>query len=381
MRILLMDENNQIGGAQVVMVQLAEHLHSRGVLTGALIQGHGRLEQQLLELETAIEHHDFQGLKKSWFLPWVLRSNHRKIMAAIERFRPDIVLCNSPWTAVCATSAIRVRKVRSVAVVHASVEPKRAIKRITMPYILRQTMPIFSVWVAISEVLCEQVRGLGAVHCTVIKNGVNTSQFHPGKTGLLRAACGLTDHSFLAVTAGRLHPGKGQRDLIKASIPLIRSNPEFHLAIIGSELTNPNEEPGFRKELERLTREAGVHRNIHFFEFRTDLHRLIPDADCMVSGSYEESFGLAVLEGMAAGLPVVATDVSGHRSLIKDDQEGFLFPVGETIRLTQLIEQLIASQEMRERMGRAARIRAEQFALDATLSGWTKLFESLGVLG
>ncbi len=381
MRILLMDENSQIGGAQVVMLQIAGHLRERGVPTGAMIQGPGRLEHQLILSEVAIEHHDFQGLKKRWFLPWALRSNHRKMVVAIERFRPDLIVCNSPWTAVCAVSAIRARRIRSVVVVHASIAPGRAVKKILIPMVFRRITPVINLWVAVSEALCEQVRGLGAASCTVIRNGVDIRRFRPGGTGLLRSACGLSDHAFLAVTAGRLHPGKGQQDLINAAVTLIRSHPEFHLAIIGSELLNPNEAPGFRMELERLAQESGIGAHIHFLDFRSDLHQLLPDADCMLSGSYEESFGLAILEGMSAGLPVVATDVPGHRGLIADDREGYLYQAGEITHLIKRLDHLIASRDTRERMSRAARERAEAFGLESTMSEWMKLFDSLGGIG
>lgn len=183
----------------------------------------------------------------------------------------------------------------------------------------------------------------------VLPNGVDADRFHPPvDQAALRIAAGLSPDSFVLVSCGRLIGLKGLGVIIKALPGL----PGCEFLVIG--------EGPERAKLEMLSEQLGVSSRIHFVGGQE--HCRLPDllgaGDLFVQPTVgEEAFGISVVEAMACGLPVLASNVGGLPEVVADKESGYLLPPGEVEVWRQQIQQLRSETELRKKMGLAARLR------------------------
>jgi glycosyltransferase involved in cell wall biosynthesis len=109
-----------------------------------------------------------------------------------------------------------------------------------------------------------------------------------------------------------------------------------------------------------LAKELGVQDRVDFLGNRQDIPSLLAASDVFVLATKFEMFSLSILEAMRAGLPVIASDVGGNREAIVDGETGYLVPGGSAAALADALRQVIDNPELRQRLGRAARLRFTQ---------------------
>jgi glycosyltransferase involved in cell wall biosynthesis len=153
-------------------------------------------------------------------------------------------------------------------------------------------------------------------------------------------------------TACRLELIKGLSYLLQAAAPLVSQFPDLRLEIAG--------EGSLRSKLEAEGRKLGISGSVSFSGWQEDLAQVMAGWDIFALPSLDEGFGFAALEAMAAGLPVVATNVGGLPELVVDGQTGWLVPARDSGMLADCVRRLIADVEMREAMGAAGRQRAQK---------------------
>jgi glycosyltransferase involved in cell wall biosynthesis len=118
-----------------------------------------------------------------------------------------------------------------------------------------------------------------------------------------------------------------------------------------------------------LARHLGLETRCEFLGARDDVPALLAQSHVFVLASNYEGFPISTLEGMRAGLPVVASDVGGVKEAIVEGESGFLFPKGDAEALRQKLRPLIQDPALRQRMGQAARLRYEErFSLEGMLT-------------
>jgi glycosyltransferase involved in cell wall biosynthesis len=173
-------------------------------------------------------------------------------------------------------------------------------------------------------------------------------------------------------TACRLFPIKGLVYLIRA-IDLLRSKfPSVRLEIAG---IGPD-----RERLEREVRTLGLSERVVILGWQSDVETLLARWDLFVLPSVQEAFGIAVLEAMAAGLPVVASAVGGLRELVENGRTGWLVPPEDPRALAERIGMLLADPEQRRVLGQAGQSRARQhFSTDRMAKAIAAIYD--GVLG
>ena len=151
-------------------------------------------------------------------------------------------------------------------------------------------------------------------------------------------------------TACRLDPVKGLTHLIRAFAATHSEFPELRLEIAGE---GPERGP-----LEAQARALGLAGCINFLGWQDDLAPVLSRWQIFVLPSLEEGFGIAALEAMAAGLPVVATAAGGLPELVEHGRTGWLVPPGDSAALANRLRELVADPELGARMGAAAVVRA-----------------------
>lgn len=173
---------------------------------------------------------------------------------------------------------------------------------------------------------------------------------------------------------GRLAPWKGQHIFIQAFADAFRDT-EVRAQIVGDAMFG---EDAYRTELERQAERLGISAQIRFRGFREDIWRELAGLDILVHASVQpEPFGQVVLEGMAAGLPVVATAAGGPAELITDGVNGLLTPLGDVDALAGALRRLGADAVLRERLGAAARERSSEFTPERTAAQLLNVYRSL----
>lgn len=167
--------------------------------------------------------------------------------------------------------------------------------------------------------------------------------------------------------AGRLvEEQKGVRFLLRALAELDTS---AELEIVGA---GPGE-----GQLREITTELGLNGRVRFPGWvpREQMPSRYAEADVFVFPSFEEGMPNVVLEAMASGLPIVATDIYGHRGLVEDGKNGFLVPVGDAQAIREALARLTEDDGLREKMGRASRAKAEQYSWERTARTYLELGE------
>ncbi len=186
----------------------------------------------------------------------------------------------------------------------------------------------------------------------IIPNGVDTTVFHPDAAPLPQ----YRDGKLNILYHGRIEKRKGLRYLLRA-IPLIREHFPNTRFLIGSD--GP-----LRPEYERLVTEAGWQDVVFLGRVPPEtLPALYASADVFCApGTGGESQGIVLLEAMATGRAVVASDIPGYRSVIQHQRNGLLVEPARHEELAWTICHVLGSEEERKRLGEAGRRRAEMFS-------------------
>ena len=146
-------------------------------------------------------------------------------------------------------------------------------------------------------------------------------------------------------------------------------------------LVGPEGSPGDRQRLKGLIAEAGVSEKVTIAGRREDISELLPAFDLLVHLPASESFGLAIVEAMATGLPVIASDIGGCSEVVRDDQSGYLIPHGDTGALSRAVTRLVSGPEapaLRARMGqRGHDIAWECFSIEQQVDRLEQLYDAL----
>lgn len=212
-------------------------------------------------------------------------------------------------------------------------------------------------------------RELRTERLTVIANGVDLERFKPCEDKpAAKRALGLPEECFVIGAITRFRPQKGNDAILHALAKVMRNEPAARAVIAG---IGPQ-----RVEAIRLARELGVYDHCLWIE-RTDRpEELYSAMDAFLLASRYEGMPYTLLEAMASGVPVVATCISGCREVIEDGISGLLCEPDQPAALAENLLRLMRGEELRERLGSAARKRAEAFDIKRFIDKMTALYET-----
>lgn len=173
-------------------------------------------------------------------------------------------------------------------------------------------------------------------------------------------------------SAGRLTMEKNMPLLLNAFC-IVRKSRQARLLIIG--------EGGERKNLEALADRLGIAEEVAFTGFQDNPHKYLKKADIFVHTCLVEGFGNIIIEAMACGLPVIATDCPyGPREIIEHGKNGIVVPVDDTERLARVIVNLLDDKENRKALSEAAVKRAHDFSIDKMVKAYEDFFIKIAYL-
>lgn len=195
--------------------------------------------------------------------------------------------------------------------------------------------------------------GVRSEHLTVIYNPIEVDLFARTQCmdgGGLRRANTLPENGFLIGIAGQIQEIKGHETLVAAAPAIVNAVPNAHFVVIGEALTDGSRE--FKMRLQQMIAAAGLSDRFHFLGFRDDPERLFGMLDALTVPSWNEPFGRVVVEGQAAGCPVIGTRAGGIPEIITDGENGVLVEPKDSDALAAAIIRLEQNATLRDRLGR-----------------------------
>ncbi len=339
MNLLIVSTNRwDYGGAEKVLYLLLTQ-RNREVYSPTLIISHqGHFASMLQESNIDYEVMDFSSY------PTALRDMKRFFSRSEQAY--DAVLCNSSMAARVVGLLKPWHRLSVMYYAHG--------RRGFLSHCLLQA---FSDRIAaVSRFIATSFPSSAAPGMTVIHNGIPISPpVPPGgrddALSVLKQTLGLSGGPVVG-SVGRLSRVKGYHDLVAAFPAVLSRHPQAHLLIVG--------DGGEREELESLAARCGISENTVFTGFQSDVAPYFSLLDIFVLPStWQEPFGLVLIEAMAAYLPVVATSVGGVPEIVLDGETGLLVKPNRPDELAAAVNTLLDDSHRAAYMGRAGRGRAE----------------------
>jgi phosphatidylinositol alpha-mannosyltransferase len=277
-----------------------------------------------------------------------------RMRALLRRAAPDVVHVHEPLVPVLGPVAVLATDAARVLTFHATAEGgalPRLYRAVRGPG--RRVVACGDVLTAVSPVAAAfhaHALGLDRDRLTIVPNGVEVTRFTPTVAREVGTPQRL-------VFLGRLEHRKGADVVVRAFLRLAPERPDLELRVLGDGPLAP--------ALRRLVADApvGVARRIDLAGRAepSELPGLLADADLAVLPARGgESFGIVLLEAMAAGLPLVATDIPGYRAVARHEREALLVAPGDPVALAGAVERLLDDPSLAARLRAEGRVRAAE---------------------
>lgn len=248
--------------------------------------------------------------------------------------------------------------------------------RLAGGYLLRRIGASVGVTQDVSSAI-RSVFGINASRVLTIENGVDLDAFsREGNPGELRRGLGLSAGDVVVGIVANLKKVKNHLFLLHAFAGLGGDRDGVKLLIIGQGF--PGEPDNTEIELRSFVRERGLSGRVSFLGFRADVAKLLRVMDVFCLTSLKEGLPISIIEAMAAGLPVVGTNVEGIRDVITPNEDGILVELGNVKELRRALARLFGDPEWRRKLGRAGREKAaRKYSLQRCVHEYEELFLSL----
>jgi glycosyltransferase involved in cell wall biosynthesis/GNAT superfamily N-acetyltransferase len=285
----------------------------------------------------------------------------RRLAALVRSGEWDVVHVHSPLPGAVARMAARsLPKERRPAVVtteHNRWETHRLPTRI----VNRLTSRWDAAAIAVTDEVRESMGGRVGGRAITLRHGIDTERTAAARAQRadVRAELGLRGDEIVVGTAANFRPQKDYPNLLKAFRLLADRNVPMRLVAVGQ---GPEE-----AEMRVLCTELGLDDRVILTGFRDDAVRIIAACDIFTLASQWEGLPVAVMEALAIGLPIVATNVGGVGEELHDDVDALLVPPRDPAMLAAAIEQVVTDTALRARLGAAAAARAAEFDVGRTI--------------
>ncbi|MFC1632053.1 glycosyltransferase family 4 protein [Candidatus Omnitrophota bacterium] len=362
MKILLLTTHLNLGGIGVYVLSLAKVLVRKGHQLFVVSSG-GDLVAPLSSC--GVRHFNLNIKTKSALNPKLYPAASR-LVRIIKENEIEIIHAHTRVTQVLAHLAAKVANIPYVSTCHGFFKPR----------LLRKVFPCWGDHcVAISEAVREHLVNDLSVKkedISVVHNGVEAERFSPQKFSQkqkqqLKRDYGLKSEAPIIGTVARLSSVKGQRYLIFAMREVIKACPEVQLLLVGD---GPE-----KQRLLTQVQELGLANNIFFSPSTLDTSVPLSIMDIFVFPSLMEGLGLAIIEAQAMGLPVVASDVGGIYTVVKEGVNGLLVRPGNSQRLAEAIVGLLKDRNKAIAFGgQGRRQMLGQFGLKQMVDGIERVY-------
>lgn len=197
---------------------------------------------------------------------------------------------------------------------------------------------------------CIQEEGMEPGKVTTIRNGIDLGQFQIQKQinrEQIIDSSRIKNSTFLAATVARLHPQKGHVYLLQAIFEIVKEIQDIHFLFVG--------DGPISSDLTNLISNLQLNDYVNMTGMYPDVLNILAVSDVFVLPSIYEGLPNSVMEAMAAGVPVIATDVGGTLELIEDGKDGILVQPADPAALADAITTLYYDHDLGQRLAKSAR--------------------------
>lgn len=362
MKILLLTNHLNFGGITAYVISLAKELKKKGHVPVVASRGGELLP--LLEMEGI--RHLFVPLDTKSEMSFKVWRTSLKLSSFVKREKIDIIHAQTRVSQVAACLISKWTKVPFVSTCHGFFKNNFG----------RRVMPCWGgAVIAISEAVREHLVndfGVEKEKVRLINNGVETAKFEEAKSGQeiedFRRKMNIGKDDIVVGIIARLSSVKGHRFLLLAAKEMVQVNKKIKILIIGS---GPE-----KNNLLRMVKKLDIEKFVIFAEPLLDTSIALKVMNVFVMPSVQEGLGLAILEAMASGLPVVASNVGGIYTLVKDGVNGFLVPPAAPSAIFETVLKVLREPSLAAQMGKAGqKIAAEHFSLAEMSDKTVELYE------
>jgi L-malate glycosyltransferase len=384
-RVLLLNHTSRVSGAERSMLDVVSGLRASGV-EAVVACPEGPLARRARRLGVPV--HVLTGTDGSLKLHPLhtpralgeLARAGRQLRRLVREQRPDVVHANSIRAGLVAAVAARLGAPRPIVHVR-DVLPAGALTSLTFRVLSRSSATL----VANSAYTAAAVRAaVEDAPVRVVRNAVDLARFDPRRyePRVERARLGLAEDDRALAVIAQLTPWKGQDDAVRTVARVGRREPRVRLLLVGdivfSSPATRFDNRSYVACLRRLVAGVGLADSVQFLGAREDVPAILSVLDALLVPSWEEPFGRTVVEGMAMGVPVLATSVGGPAELIDDRRDGLLLPPRSPERWAQALEGLLTDSPARAEMGARARARAVRcWSLEAHVAALRALYDEV----
>jgi glycosyltransferase involved in cell wall biosynthesis len=288
-----------------------------------------------------------------------------RLHALMKRERFDLVHVHTPVAAMLGRVASRLAGVPHVVYTahgfyfHDEMPAGRRRRHVMLERVLGHLTDRLLTQSAEDAVTAVQTGIMPAERVEAIGNGVPVADFlapPEPRVAAWRQQLGLDETAVVIGTVGRLVEEKGFREFFLAAKALAARLPEVAFVVVGGSFAGDRD--GFGEEIARMLEHPPLRGRVHFTGYTEEIPALMHLLDVFTLPSYREGMPRSILEAMAAGRPVVATDIRGCREEVVEGETGFLVPTRDATALANRLERLVLDPALRVRMGSASRARA-----------------------
>lgn len=358
MKILQICSARQLGGGEKHLADLANGLARNGHEVYAALIPSSPLLSELSSLPK-------QNLVELAMRNSLNIASAMKLARFVRQHEIDIVHAHVARDYPLAALAARRAPARLVLTRHV-LFPLSRIHQLT----LRRTTRI----IAVSQSVADSLRAQGIfdpAKIVQIHNGIDVDRFAKGREDVA-AREGGADKKLRVGMIGHLAPIKGVEDFIRAAAVVCGRRDDVEFVIAGEDKSRDGEH---RRHLEALINELRLNQRLTLVGWVDDVAKFLPTLDLFVSSSGSEPFGLAIVEAMAGGVPVVSTRSEGAREIIDDNQTGRLVPIADVSALASSIDELLSDPDERARLSEnAQRAVRERFSLEEMVAATEQVY-------
>ncbi|MDP2939241.1 MAG: glycosyltransferase family 4 protein [Candidatus Omnitrophota bacterium] len=362
MNILIIAKHLQPGGISSYVVSLAKGLRERG--HNIFVASSGGMLEGLLK-ESSIELINLDLDTKSELSPKVLFAI-KKLLLIVKEKNIQIIHAQTRVTSIIAYWLSKLSHIPYLTTCHGFFRPH--FFRRLFPFWGKKTIAISD---AVYAHLLQDFK-LKKYSLELIYNGVcvkDASKFSLEEKRKFKDKFGLFCGPFVGCVA-RLSDVKGHKFLIDAFKIVLKDFPSAVLILVGDGRIKP--------DLIAQTKELGIEKRVVFIPSQLDTSLVLSLMDVFVMPSIQEGLGLAIMEAMAVGLPIVATDVGGIKNLIKDNESGILVSACDSRALAEAIILLLKDKNMAKALAlKAHDFIQREFPLEKMLNKTEALYNSL----
>jgi len=353
------------GGVTEHIVHLVPELRRRGAEVKLMAPASGELPGDIEEGE------DFYRIGRAFPIPAngsvarITLSFHlsRHISRILEREKFDLIHYHEPLMPALPLTVLRASHTCNVGTFHAYAKSSYAYYY--SQRLLRRYHRKLHGRIAVSDPAREFVGHYFPAQYTVVPNGVDLDRFRPGLEPLPQFSDGKVNLLFV----GRLEKRKGLGILLRAYIALKQRLPELRLIVVG----DGRMREGYEEYIERNRIPDVVMAG---YVNPEELPRYHASAHIFCApNTGKESFGIVLLEAMASGLPVVATDIPGFVQVVAPGRQGMLVRRDDPISLASALNLLVLDPELRRRMAAAGRATALKYSWDSVVDRIVSVYE------